>query len=334
MGPTCSLMQPLVDEETKAKYYYNRKQRSSVWDLPEGATTKLAALGGSSRSGSARSQNEEGEGEGLRRGSTSSIMKKLSMTKTLSDRSGTSRAGDLESLGAAEPKQWFFLDEANDRQGPFSSYEMRQWVEAGYFDETLRVLQQGAQGNAEFATLQELFGGLDKCFPDGIAEDDGSIRGRNSRASSSAQSSDVGEESNLGGVVAEEELEEDDSQATKPELVTSLSTDSIRAGATRRRSQTVGHLVKNTPLIGRSMLQDFASNVVREDDGVAEDDEDDGKLNEKEAKDRLQSSFHRRQPSPSSPERFLGKHALASRSQLATKGSKNGENSAEAGPPM
>ena len=328
-GDDDDVWEEAYDEETKEKYYYNRKQRSSVWDLPEGAQTKLGALDGSSRTGSTRSRKDDDgkdeAGNGPASVSTSSIIKKLSLTSNLSNRSGTSNTADPESLDEAEQKHWFFLDEANDRQGPFTSYEMRQWVDAGYFDETLRVLEQGREEDKEFATLQELFGGLDQCFPSGIVDDDdaastvGGAGGGSSRRSSSARSSDVGEESNLGGVVAEEELDGDEA-LEKPELLASLSSDSIRvAGVTRRRSQTVGHLVKGAPLIGRSMLQEFSSSVVREDDGVvAEEDENEGSKERggsHQSEEKQQQSFHRRQPSPSSPERYLGKHVLASRAQ-------------------
>ena len=41
-----------------------------------------------------------------------------------------------------EAKEWVYLDDENQQQGPFSLAEMRDWFEKGFFEPTLRVKRQ------------------------------------------------------------------------------------------------------------------------------------------------------------------------------------------------
>jgi len=44
--------------------------------------------------------------------------------------------------------RWYYLDQADEEQGPFTEDEMRQWWNGGYFKPTLRVRQVGEPENA------------------------------------------------------------------------------------------------------------------------------------------------------------------------------------------
>ncbi|KAG5192633.1 hypothetical protein JKP88DRAFT_173119, partial [Tribonema minus] len=56
---------------------------------------------------------------------------------------------------------WYYLDPQGNRQGPFSSHDMREWFEAGYFVEGLPL----AQGiDRQFRAMSQLFPDASQAF--------------------------------------------------------------------------------------------------------------------------------------------------------------------------
>ena len=47
-----------------------------------------------------------------------------------------------------DAKEWVYLDDENQQQGPFSLAEMRDWFEKGFFEPTLQVKRQTYDSHA------------------------------------------------------------------------------------------------------------------------------------------------------------------------------------------
>ncbi|EGB07376.1 hypothetical protein AURANDRAFT_17393, partial [Aureococcus anophagefferens] len=58
-------------------------------------------------------------------------------------------------------KPWFYKDPQGQHQGPFEAPQMRQWFNAGYFDDDL-PLRQGESG--DFVPLGRLFSSPQDAF--------------------------------------------------------------------------------------------------------------------------------------------------------------------------
>mmetsp|Transcript_7748 Transcript_7748/g.11686 ORF Transcript_7748/g.11686 Transcript_7748/m.11686 type:complete len:912 (+) Transcript_7748:77-2812(+) len=69
------------------------------------------------------------------------------------------------TTASASIEPWFYLDTYGIKQGPFSSIDMRKWLDAGYFNENLPV----CHGNGEnFVSLSKLFPIPSHAFIEGV----------------------------------------------------------------------------------------------------------------------------------------------------------------------
>lgn len=72
----------------------------------------------------------------------------------------------------ADPSQdelkWYFLDKSRKVQGPFSTKNMRQWFEGGYFEPTLQIFDSSKPENeAGWKVLRDYFPNVDMAFMSG-----------------------------------------------------------------------------------------------------------------------------------------------------------------------
>ena len=118
--------QELVDPSSGNTYYFNELSGETTWDDPRG--------------GQQQQQHEAPSRGGLTR----------------------THVGSARSLGSDNPRElsdrseYYYLDDANNRQGPFEAALMLNWYHGGFFKDSMQVMKAG---DARYVTMRDMFGG-------------------------------------------------------------------------------------------------------------------------------------------------------------------------------